>query len=98
MDHIAGGGTDCDDEDASKVAPEDCPEPDSDDPDGDGSSDVDGETSGGKSTSGPLGCNTSGHQTPLWPAALFGFVLTAFIRTREPIHAPVPSRSDLRLF
>jgi hypothetical protein len=54
----SGGGTDCDDQDPLKSAPEDCPPPDSDDPDGDGTADVNPEGGGGKSTSGALGCST----------------------------------------
>ena len=35
-DHIAGGGTDCDDQDPLKILPEDCPEPESSDDDDQG--------------------------------------------------------------
>lgn len=63
--HSTGGGTDCDDQDPLKSAPEDCPPTDVDDPDGDGNADVDPEKDGGKSTSGSLGCaaigSTSSH-------------------------------------
>jgi len=58
--HESGGGTDCDDQDPTKSAPEDCPPPDVDDPDGDGNADVNPEESRGKSTSGALGCAAIG--------------------------------------
>jgi hypothetical protein len=84
VDHVAGGGTDCDDQDPTKFEDGDCPEPDTDDPDGDGSSDVDGEESPGKSTSGPLGCSTSGNRAPSFPLVLLLTGFTAFVRTRQP--------------
>lgn len=89
VDHPAGGGTDCDDRDPTKSAPEDCPEPDSDDPDNDGASDVDGETSRGKSTSGPLGCHSVARNSstlPFWLlTGLCGLILT---RSRGRADAP----------
>lgn len=83
VDHIAGGGTDCDDEDATKAAPEDCPEPESDDPEeggtaGDESDDVDSE----RSDSEKVGCSTVGPHSIPWVWAL-GLVAVALNRKRR---------------
>ena len=68
-DHIAGGGTDCDDQDPLKILPEDCPEPESSD---DGpTDDRDSAEGGSKSTSGPLGCSAA----PARPAEPAGLAL-----------------------
>jgi len=70
VDHRSGGGTDCDDTDPNKSAPEDCPPPVSDEDTGT----VDEETPKAvkrNSTSGALGCSTIAARAPTEAVGLF---------------------------
>jgi predicted outer membrane repeat protein len=70
----SGTGTDCDDTDASKSLPEDCPPPPDDDGDDDDNDEVTPEEAPGVSTSGKVGCAVSpGEKMPI-VMILFGFI------------------------
>jgi predicted outer membrane repeat protein len=75
VDHPASGtGTDCDDTDASKSLPEDCPPPPDEDGGDDNNDEVTPEEATGESTSGKLGCAATPRGKMPILMILFGFI------------------------
>ena len=74
VEHRSGGGTDCDDTDPNKSAPEDCPPPVTDEDTGAAFEDDTPDAVKRESTSGALGCSATLTQAEP-TAALIGFAL-----------------------